>query len=74
MGLELLATRLEPGGLLRIATDHADYAARIETVVETVENLERLPWETLPAPPETHYEMKYRAEGRPLWRYLLRRR
>lgn len=73
-GLEILASRLEPGGLLRIATDHADYAAAIEPQVESVPGLERLAWSALPPPPQTHYEVKYRAEGRPIWRFLLRRR
>jgi tRNA (guanine-N7-)-methyltransferase len=73
-GLEILASRLEPGGLLRIATDHAGYAAAIEPALETVPDLQRLDWGALPAPPETHYEIKYRSEGRPIWRFLLRRR
>jgi tRNA (guanine-N7-)-methyltransferase len=74
VGLEILASRLEPGGVLRIATDHAGYAAAIEPLIETVRGLERLDWEAMPAPAETHYELKYRAEGRPVWRFLLRRR
>jgi tRNA (guanine-N7-)-methyltransferase len=73
VGLENLASRLEPGGLLRVVTDHADYAAMIEPLLETVSGLERLEWDALPAPPETHYELKYRKEGRPVWRFLLRR-
>jgi tRNA (guanine-N7-)-methyltransferase len=71
--LEVLSSRLEPGGVLRIATDHADYAAAIDSALETVPSLERLPWDALPAPPATHYEIKYRAEGRTIWRFLLRR-
>jgi hypothetical protein len=27
----------------------------------------------MPAPPPTHYELKYLGEGRPIWRFLLRR-
>lgn len=72
--LDGLALRLEPGGLLRIATDHADYGAGIALSIETVPLLERLAWEDLPLPPATHYEIKYRAEGRTIWRYLLRRK
>ncbi len=74
VGMELLSSRLEPGGTLRIATDHSGYAASIEPLVETVPGLERLDWDAMPAPPETHYELKYRAERRPIWRFLLRRR
>jgi tRNA (guanine-N7-)-methyltransferase len=69
--LEVLGSRLEPAGVLRIATDHADYAAAIDSVLETVPSLQRLPWNALPSPPATHYEIKYRAEGRPIWRFLL---
>lgn len=74
VGLEILASRLEPGGTLRIATDHAEYAASIEPLLTTVTALERLDWDALPAPPATHYELKYREEGRPISRFLLRRR
>ncbi|HSS43852.1 MAG TPA: hypothetical protein VLO07_00820 [Thermoanaerobaculia bacterium] len=72
--LELLATRLEPGGVLRIATDHADYGAAVASLCETVGSLERLEWNRYPEPPLTHYELKYRAEGRPIWRFLLVKR
>jgi len=72
--LETLASRLVPGGLVRIATDHADYVSGVDPILETVGGLERLDWDALPAPPPTHYEIKYRAEGRPIQRFLLRRR
>lgn len=72
--LDVLASRLEPGGLLRIATDHAGYAAHVEPLLVTVPALEMLGWSDLPEPPETHYELKYRAEGREIWRSLLRKR
>ena len=74
VGLEVLASRLERGGVLRIVTDHADYAAAVAPLLETVPGLERLDWDALPAPPETHYELKYREDGRRIWRFLLRRR
>ena len=72
--LEIAASRLEPGGILRIATDHPDYGSELETLVETVPALERLAWDALPPPPPTHYELKYAQEGRPIWRFLLRKR
>lgn len=72
--LEILASKLEPGGHVRIATDHANYGSGIDPLLETVPALERLPWDALPPPPPTHYELKYAAEGRPIWRFLLRRR
>jgi tRNA (guanine-N7-)-methyltransferase len=67
--LELLAARLEPGGTLRIATDHPDYGAQLGPLLETVPALDRLEWSALPAPPPTHYELKYEIEGRPIWRF-----
>ena len=72
--LEILAVKLEPGGAVRIATDHPDYGSGLDPLLESVPALERLPWDTLPLPPPSHYELKYEAEKRPIWRYLLRRR
>jgi tRNA (guanine-N7-)-methyltransferase len=72
--LETLASRLEPGGLLRIATDHADYGSALAPLAATVSLLEPLEWETAPAPPPTNYEIKYREEGRRIWRFLFRKR
>jgi tRNA (guanine-N7-)-methyltransferase len=72
--LEAAAARLSPGGILRIATDHPDYGRDLDSLVETVAVLDRLAWDDLPAPPPTNYELKYAQEGRPIWRFLLRRR
>lgn len=72
--LEMLASRLTPGGLLRIATDHPGYGEELRVLIQTVPAFEALPWESYPEPPATHYEIKYRAEGRPIRRFLLRRR
>jgi len=71
--LDLAASRLERGGVLRIATDHAEYGSGLGALVQTVPALERLEWDALPPPPPTHYELKYTREGRPIWRFLLRR-
>jgi len=71
--LDLLGTRLEPGGTLRIATDHPDYGRSLGPLLETVPSLERLEWTSLPSPPPTHYELKYSREGRPIWRFAARR-
>ena len=71
--LETLAAKLEPGGLVRIATDHPGYAEELAPLLQTVPALEELAWESLPAPPPTHYEIKYRQEGRQIRRFLLRR-
>jgi tRNA (guanine-N7-)-methyltransferase len=72
--LEVLAERLEPGGYLRIATDHPDYGTFLEPVLATVPALERLDWDALTPPPPTHYELKYRQQGRPIWQFLLQKR
>jgi len=72
--LEILASRLEDGGLLRVATDHPGYAEELAPLVRTVPGFEELPWESLPPPPPTHYELKYRGEGRAIRRFLLVRR
>jgi tRNA (guanine-N7-)-methyltransferase len=72
--LELLASKLEPGGLLRIATDHPGYAGELGPLLQTVPQFEELDWDSLPAPPPTHYEIKYSAEGRSIRRFLLRKR
>ncbi len=74
MFLEVAATRLEPGGLLRIATDHPDYGSGLGALLETVVSLERLSWDAVTAPPPTNYAIKYAREGRPIWRFLLRKR
>lgn len=71
--LETLASRLEPGGILRIATDHPDYGAGLGSLIATVPAFEALPWDALPPPPPTNYALKYEAEGRPIWRFLARR-
>jgi tRNA (guanine-N7-)-methyltransferase len=72
--LELAASRLQPGGTLRIATDHPDYGSGLGPLLETVAAFERLSWEALPPPPPTYYEIKYAREGRAIWRFLVRRR
>jgi tRNA (guanine-N7-)-methyltransferase len=69
--LEILASRLERGGLVRIATDHSGYRDLIESVLETVRGLERRDWNFAAPPVPTHYELKYRAEGREIWKVLL---
>ena len=42
--LHLIASRLRPGGVLHIATDHADYAEWIDELVTVEEKLEYLGW------------------------------
>lgn len=42
--LHLIAERLQPGGILHVATDHADYAEWIDELVDTEPMLEYLGW------------------------------
>ncbi|RAV34327.1 tRNA (guanine-N(7)-)-methyltransferase [Corynebacterium heidelbergense] len=42
--LHLIATRLRPGGVLHVATDHADYAEWIDGLVASEPQLEYLGW------------------------------
>jgi len=72
--LEMIAERLEPGGILRIATDHAGYGSTLGPLLDGLPALDRLTWDDVPPPPPTHYELKYREEGRPIWRFVARRR
>ena len=69
--LALLARRLVPGGLLRIATDDPDYAAWIDAHLADVPELENCyaPERWRPAVadrPATAYELEWRALGRSL--------
>ncbi|WP_041631039.1 tRNA (guanosine(46)-N7)-methyltransferase TrmB [Corynebacterium terpenotabidum] len=42
--LHLIASRLKPGGILHVATDHADYAEWIDELVTVEDDLEYLGW------------------------------
>jgi len=64
-----------PGTLFRIITDHEDYGASIAAAIENAISAgapwRAAEWESAPAPPPTHYELKYRAAGRTFRRFLL---
>jgi tRNA (guanine-N7-)-methyltransferase len=74
-----LARTLVPGGLLHVATDHADYWSAIERVLAEQPGFDRLPafgGEGFPLPldaPLTNFESKYRDEGRGSFRASWRR-
>jgi tRNA (guanine-N7-)-methyltransferase len=59
-------------GELRVTTDHADYARVIARLLADVPELVPLAWseDELPG---THFELKYRREGRAIYRYRYRR-
>jgi len=69
------ARALVPGGLLRIASDHAGYFRVIEEVLAAEPVLLRLTEdETGPWSSGTNYELKFAASGRPVFKAVFRRR
>ena len=60
------------GGELRISTDHEEYGGIIGSLLAAAEAFEALDWED--AMPNTHFEAKYRAVGRTIYRFRSRRR
>jgi len=73
--LERIAAVLEPGGVLRIKTDHAGYAEAIAEVLAAVGALAPIePEDAFAGLPATHYEMKFAEEGRAVYAFALRRR
>ncbi len=70
-----LAEVLRPGGLLRVKTDHAEYAALIAALLAAEPRLEEADVdEAFRAIPATHFEVKYGREGRAFSRFVFRRR
>ncbi len=68
------ARALEPGGLLRVASDHAEYWAVLDSVLSAEPLLARLSeeeageWST-----GTNYELKFLRSGRPIRKAVFRR-
>lgn len=84
--LDELARIAIAGSFLRIATDHPDYALVIRECLDLHPAFATLPlddkdrfWDLPGLDPHseqgvTNFEIKYRREGRPIWRFLARRR
>lgn len=78
--LHLIATRLKPGGVLHVATDHAGYAEWIDELVEVEPLLEYRGWPWPEVPQLTDRQVITKFEGRGLnldhtiTEYLWRRR
>lgn len=73
-----LAEVMEEGALLRVKTDHPEYAQVIRQVVEADGRFAPLcPDEAFAKVPPTHFEIKYQGQGRPVhlmaWRVLPQR-
>lgn len=63
--LHLIATRLKPGGVLHVATDHADYADWIGqlTQVEPLLEYKGWPWPECPIMTDRHVITKFEKRG-----------
>ena len=64
--LNLIATRLKPGGVLHVATDHADYAEWIDELVDVEPMLEYKGWPWADAPLLTDRQVITKFEGKGL--------
>jgi tRNA (guanine-N7-)-methyltransferase len=84
--LHLIASRLRPGGILHVATDHADYAEWIDELVTVEDDLEYLGWpqdttereQTVPVLTDRQIITKFEGKGldkeHTIREYLWRRR
>jgi tRNA (guanine-N7-)-methyltransferase len=78
--LRELARTLEPGGLVRLATDHEDYHQwMLDHAGQVLDILAREPFVNPESAGEgelvgTNFERKYRREGRPFFAFALRKR
>lgn len=63
--LRLIASRLKPGGVLHVATDHADYAEWIKELVNIEPKLEYMgwPWEDCPQLTDRQVITKFEGKG-----------
>ncbi|AQQ16211.1 tRNA (guanine-N(7)-)-methyltransferase [Corynebacterium glaucum] len=63
--LNLIATRLKPGGVLHVATDHADYAEWIDELVNVEPQLtyKGWPWEDAPLLTDRQVITKFEGKG-----------
>jgi tRNA (guanine-N7-)-methyltransferase len=71
--VELAARALEPGGEIRLVTDHAEYFDQAAAALATEATLEPAPVDEEAMTDLTNYERKYRAEGRTIHRAVYRR-
>lgn len=77
--LELVASRLKPGGEFRIATDHPLYLRHVLTVMQSQNSFawtaeSPADWQDIPADwPDTRFAAKARRLGHDVWRLIYRR-
>jgi tRNA (guanine-N7-)-methyltransferase len=72
--LDAIAVALEQHGALRVATDQLDYFHQIESLSSAHLQFEVVPWSLDDSAfPVTKFERKFREQGAPIYRLLLRK-
>lgn len=72
--LDAAHAALRPGGELRLTTDDHPYFQHMEEVFTPHPGFVREPWEPDASYPQTDFEARFRAQGLPIYRALLRRK
>ena len=72
--LEVAHAALQAGGELRLTTDNLPYFQHMEEVFSSCSGFEREPWEPDESYPQTDFEARFRAQGLPIYRALLRKK
>jgi tRNA (guanine-N7-)-methyltransferase len=71
--LDAVHAALQADGELRLTTDDLDYFQHMEKVTAAHEGFSKAPWPDDPAYPQTDFEKRFRAQGLPIYRLLLRK-
>ena len=71
--LEAVHNVLAPSGELRLTTDNAPYFQQMHDIFESHPGFEEKPWCPGEEYPQTDFERRFRAEGLPIYRALLRK-
>ena len=71
--LDAVRGALCDGGELRLTTDDVDYFQHMKKVTAAHEGYSQEPWPDDPAYPQTDFEKRFREQGLPIHRLLLRR-
>lgn len=71
--LEVAATKLKPGGILRLQTDHLGYFAAMKGHLSAHGGWTEIPWEDGLQRPVTEFETIFLAKGDPIGRIAVRR-
>ncbi len=71
--LEVAVSKLKPGGVLRLQTDHLGYFASMKEHLATHGGWLEVPWEDDLERPVTEFETIFRAKGDPIGRIAVKR-